>query len=69
MRDPTDAEIDVADGATKTVHFGEHANKTYVEVLREKPQYVVYLMTEDQRGRYEAKKFSNRTKRQQRENA
>ena len=50
IRDPADAEIDVADGCTQTVAIGEHAKKTYEEVLTKKPQYSVYLMTEDQRN-------------------
>ena len=68
MRAPTDAEIDVIDGGSQTVDYGEHPNKTYEEVLAKKPQYEAYLMTEDQRGRYEEKKSINRTNRQGGEN-
>ena len=45
-RNPTDAEIDVIVGSTQTVYFGGHANKTYEALLRGKPQYSAYLMTE-----------------------
>ena len=62
-RDPTDAEIVVIDGSAKTVDFGEHANKAHEEVQTKEPQYVAYLVTEDQRGRYEAKKFTHRANR------
>ena len=64
MRDPTDVEIDVVDGGAKTVGCVEHANETYGEVLTKKPQYVAYLTTEDQRRRYESKKFINWARRQ-----
>ena len=69
MRDPTDAEIEVTDGSTQTVGFGEHADKTYGEVQTKKPQYAVYPMTEDHRNQYEAKKFIKRIERHQIENA
>ena len=50
MRNPTWAEIDVSDGSAQTVDFGKHANQTYGDVLTSKPQYAVYLMTEDDQG-------------------
>ena len=59
MRDPTVGGIDVVDGGARKVGFGEHANKTYEEVLTKKTQCAVYLTTADQRNRYEAKKFAN----------
>ena len=68
MRHPTGAEIAVTDGAAQTVDFGEHAKKTYGDVLPKKPRYALYFMTDDQRSRYEEKKFAYRTMRQQGEN-
>ena len=68
MRDPTGAEIVVTDGAAQTVDFVEHANKTYEEVLTKNPHYLAYLMTEDQRSRYESKKRTKRVKPQRSEN-
>ena len=44
-------------------------NKTYAEVLTNKPQYAVYLMAEVQRNPYEAKKSISLIKRHQIENA
>ena len=69
IREPTEAEIDVIDGSAKTVEFGEHANKTYGEVLTNKPHYLLYQMKEDQRNHYEAKKPTKRIARQKIENA
>ena len=67
VRNPTDAEIDVIDGSKQTVDFGEHANKTYEAVLTNKPQYVVYLTTEEDQGdQLESKKFTKWITRHQR---
>ena len=68
-RNPTDSEIDVADGGAHAVDFGKYANETYGEVLTKQPLYMVYITTEDQRNHYEAKEFANRTKRRRSENA
>ena len=69
IRGPTDAAIEVIDGAAKTVDIGSHPNKTYEEVPKNKPKYVVYLATEDQRNRYGEKKFTKRINRHQGANA
>ena len=69
MRDPTDGEIEVTDGAAQTVDFGEHANKTYEEVLTKNPQYAAYLMAGDQLNHYGPKKFAKRINRQKRGNS
>ena len=69
-RNHTGAEIDVIDGSAKTVDCGEHARKTYEEVLTNKPQYSAHLMTaEEQCDRSGSKKCIERLKRHQIEKA
>ena len=51
------SKIDEIEGEAQKVGFGEHAKKTYVEVMEMNPKYAEYLMAEGHRGNIEVKKF------------
>ena len=62
-RYPTEEEVGEVGGCPRKVAFGEHKDKTYVEVLTKNPKYAEYLMNEGRHGRLEVKKFAKRIQR------
>ena len=45
-RGPTQDEVEKTDGGIQTIGFGDHSDKTFVEVLTKDPRYAEYLIDE-----------------------